>query len=50
MRNAALSVRNFDRSLRMLEALGVNPELGSRSSVIDQVRGPLPFHSCRCLG
>lgn len=39
MRNAALSVRNLKRSLRILESLGVDPKLGASAAVMDQVRG-----------
>lgn len=36
MRNAALSVRNLKRSLRVLETLGVDPSLGASTSLMDQ--------------
>lgn len=37
MRNAALSVRNLKRSLRVLETLGVDPSLGASPNLMDQV-------------
>lgn len=37
MRNAALSVRNLKRSLRVLETLGVDPSLGASADLMDQV-------------
>ncbi|CAM9098191.1 unnamed protein product [Laminaria digitata] len=42
MRNAALSVRNLKRSLRVMETLGVNPGLGASTEIMNQlVRSPL---------
>lgn len=37
MRNAALSVRNLKRNLRVMEALGVNPDLGASKAIMDRV-------------
>lgn len=37
MRNAALSVRNLKRSLRVLESLGVDPSLGASADLVAQV-------------
>lgn len=37
MRNAALSVRNLKRSLRVLETLGVDPSLGASADLMGQV-------------
>lgn len=37
MRNAALSVRNLKRSLRVLETLGVDPNLGASADLMGQV-------------
>ena len=42
MRNAALSVRNLKRSLRVLETLGVDPKLGASADLMNQV----PFKTC----
>lgn len=36
-RNAALSVRNLKRSLRVMESLGVNSDLVASSTIMDQV-------------
>eukprot|EP00752_Nemacystus_decipiens_P018294 g16411.t1 len=42
MRNAALSVRNLKRSLRVLETLGVDPSLGTSADLMTQlVQSPL---------
>eukprot|EP00903_Cladosiphon_okamuranus_P019518 g17949.t1 len=42
MRNAALSVRNLKRSLRVLETLGVDPSLGASVGLMNQlVHSPL---------
>ncbi|CAM9132737.1 unnamed protein product, partial [Hapterophycus canaliculatus] len=42
MRNAALSVRNLKRSLRVLETLGVDPKLGASADLMGQLmRSPL---------
>lgn len=41
MRNAALSVRNLKRSFRVMERLGVDPNLGASNVIIDQVGGSL---------
>lgn len=38
MRNAALSVRNLKRSLRVMEALGVNPNVGASKVIMGRVR------------
>lgn len=37
MRNAALSVQNFKRSLRVTRTLGVDPDLGASATVMDKV-------------